>query len=232
MITAEHLRRAVLQGVGRDFLGGTQVGPPSYGLCLQRGVRGCWTSGTLRTLALVYRQPSGQQRTAQALTEMAAPIGARCAGGRKLVPMMIEASMAFRAGHLPPTEIGSRLSYGPYLGVTCRRASSIRCDSVGIDLVLRREAIAVSAAVAGRKLRLRTPGLHSGVAGRDWVGYLDQVGLARRASPFHVDPYGGNRGSWAGFPPVYLPVRLEIAYRQGERVTGIVPRVSLSPGWG
>jgi hypothetical protein len=231
VITVEHLRRAILQGVGRDYLGGTQVGPPSYGLCLQRGVRRLLDGKTLRTLALVYRQPSGQQRTAQALTEIAAPVGARCAGGRKLVPMMIEASMAFRAGHLPPVGIGARLSYGPYLGVTCRRASSIRCDRVGIDLVLRRRASAVVATIAGRALRLRTPGLHTGAAGKDWVGYLDGAGLRRRGSRFQIDSYGEGR-SWAGSPPVYLPVRIEIVYRGGQRAAGTLPRVSLSPGWG
>lgn len=231
VISDERLRRAVLQGVGRDYLSGTQVGPPSFGLCMQRGMRAMLNARVLRTLALVYRQPSGQQRTAQALSAMAVPIGARC-GGRRFVPMPIEASMAFRAGRLRALGVASRLSYGPYVGVTCREANSIGCDSVGIDLVLRREAIAVSATVAGRELRLRTPGLHSGVTGKDWVGYLDQVGLDRPTSPFHVDPYGGNPGTWAGYPPVYLPVRLGIAYPQGRRVTGTVPHVSLSPGWG
>ena len=140
--------------------------------------------------------------------------------------------MAFRAGHLPATGVEARLSYGPYIGVTCRLANSTRCDSVGIDLVLRREATAVTARVAGRKLRLRTPGLHTGVAGKDWVGYLDRVGLDRRGSPFHVDSYGRSRTTWAGYPPVYLPVELEISYPGGGRVTGTLPRVSLSPGWG
>jgi hypothetical protein len=231
VISAEHLRRAVLQGIGRDYLSGTQVGPPSFGLCLQRGLRRLLDERTLRSLALVYRRPSGQQFTAQALAELAVPIGDRC-GGRRFVPMPIEASMAFRAGHLPAAGVEARLSYGPYVGVTCRPANSTRCDSVGIDLVLRREATAVSARVAGRKLRLRTPGLHTGVAGRDWVGYLDRVGLGRRGSPFHVDSYGRSPKIWAGYPPVYLPVDLEISYREGGRVTGTLPRVSLSPGWG
>ena len=36
-ISVEHLRRAVLQGIGHDYLSGTQVGPPRFGLCLQLG---------------------------------------------------------------------------------------------------------------------------------------------------------------------------------------------------
>jgi len=230
-ITVEHLRRAVLRGLGRDYLGGTQVGPPSFGLCLQRGLRAELDEENLRSLALVYRRPSGQQFTAQALSAMAAPIGARC-GGRRFTPMPIEASIAFRAGHLPPAGIGSRLSYGPYLGVTCAQASSTRCDRIGIDLVLRRGASAVTATVAGRELRLRTPGLHTGAIGRDWVGFLDRAGLDRRGGPFEVVAAARRRGTWAGYPPVFVPVELEIAYPDGSRATGALPRVSLSPGWG
>jgi hypothetical protein len=186
---------------------------------------------TLRSLALVYRRPSGQQFTAQALSDLAVPVGDRC-GGRRFVPEMIDASIAFRTGHLPAAGIEARLSYGPYLGVTCGRANTIGCDSVGIDLVLRREASAVTARVAGRELRLRTPGLHTGVAGRDWVGYLDRVGLGRPESPFHVDSYSRDPEVWAGSPPLYVPVRLEVSYPAGRRATGTLPRVSLSPGWG
>jgi hypothetical protein len=101
-IGVEHLRRAVLQGIGRDYLSGTQVGPPSFGLCLQRGLWRRLDERTLRALALVYRRPSGQQFTAQALADLAVPIGDRC-GGRRFVPVPIEASMAFRAGRLPAT---------------------------------------------------------------------------------------------------------------------------------
>jgi hypothetical protein len=100
VIGVEHLRRAVLRGIGRDYLGGTQVGPPSFGLCLQRGMRTLLDERRLRSLAATYRRHSGQQLTAQALSEMAVPIGSRC-GGRRFVPMLIEASMAFRAGRLP-----------------------------------------------------------------------------------------------------------------------------------
>src|SRR6478735_6562937 len=81
-ISAEHLRRAVLRGLGRDYLSGTQVGPPGFGLCLQRGLRRVLDERTLRSLALVYRRPAGQQFTAQALADLAVPIGDRCGGRR------------------------------------------------------------------------------------------------------------------------------------------------------
>src|SRR5829696_4426401 len=231
VITAEHLRRAVLQGVGRDYLGGTQVGPPSFGLCLQRGLGALLDEQNLRALALVYRRPAGQQLTAQALSDLAAPVGARC-GGRRFVPMPIEASMAFRAGRLPAGGIASRLAYGPYLGVTCLARNSVRCDSVGVDLELRRDAAAVTAHIGGRMLRLQTPGVHSGLPARDWGGRLNWVGLARRDSPFYVEPYGKSQTTWAGYPPVFLPVALEIAYPQGKHVEGRLPSVSLAPGSG
>lgn len=231
-ISVEHLRRAVLQGLGRDFLGGTQVGPPSYGLCLQRGVRRLLDERTLRSLALIYRRPAGQQFTAQALTDLAAPVGTRCAHGRRLVPTLIAASEAFRSGRLPEVGIGSRLTYGPYLGVRCARPSSTLCERVGIDLVLRRKAAAVTAWIGGRRLRLRTPGWHTGVPGHDWVSSLDNVGFDRKGSPFRLPGNARRRASWAGYPGVYVPVKLEVAYADGERVAGILPRVFLSPGWG
>jgi hypothetical protein len=99
VISTEHLRRAVLQGVGRDYLGGTQVGPPGFGLCLQRGLRRLLDERTLRSLAPDSRRPAGQQLSAQARNRLARPVGDRC-GGRRFVPKLIEASMAFRAGHL------------------------------------------------------------------------------------------------------------------------------------
>lgn len=230
VVSLEHLRRAVLRGVGRDYLGGTQVGPPSFGLCLQRGMRTLLHERNLRALALVYRRPAGQQFTAQALTDLAAPVGAGC-GGRRFVPMLIEASIAFRTGRLRPVGVAASLIRGPRLGVACPRAGSIRCDRVGIDLVLRRAASAVTATVAGRVLRLRPAG-GDGAAGRRWTGDLVRAGLDRPGSPLYVSPQGGRRRIWGGYPPVFVSVRLEIAHPRGGRATGIVPRVSLEPGRG
>ena len=133
---------------------------------------------------------------------------------------------------LAQTDAARRLGivYGPYLGLTCRRQGGRRCGEVGIDVVLREEARAVTAWVGGRRLSLRTPGLHSGVAGRDWVGYLRRVGLDRPESPFYLPTR--HTASWAGSPPVYVPVRLKITHPDDSAKVATLTRVFLSPGWG
>ncbi len=91
----------------------------------------------------------------------------------------------------------------------------------------------MTAWVGGRRLVLRTPGLHSGEAGRDWVGYLDRVGLDRsRQSLPHPLERQATRPPGPASPAVYLPVRLRISYPDETAVTGTLPRVFLSPGWG
>ncbi|MFT3863376.1 MAG: hypothetical protein QM729_03820 [Solirubrobacterales bacterium] len=124
---------------------------------------------------------------------------------------------------------GPALSYGPYLGVRCPRPNRIGCDRVGIDLVLGRPARRVSATLAGRVLALRTPGLHTGVRGEDWVGTLDRAGLTRRGSPFFI---GSARTVWVGDPPVHVPVLITATLGDGTRRALLLPRVTLSPGWG
>ena len=162
----------------------------------------------LSSLASVYRRPAGQQLTAQALSPLAVPVGDRC-GGRRFVPEMIEASMAFRAGRLEirrPAGLG--LVYGPYIGVACPQAGSTRCDRIGFDVVLRRRAEAVSATVAGRQIRLTSTGhiAHNTKAKeRDWGGHLRKVGLERHGSPFQIPTNGRSRGLW-GRAAARLPV--------------------------
>jgi hypothetical protein len=229
------MRAKVVLGLARDFRAGTHAGPPRFAICVRLGMRRALTREQLNRLVAVQRRPDGQQFAAQALNALAAPIGAEC-GGAKYVPELVTASEALD-GDYPLSRLGVAarrlgVTYGPYLGLTCRKAGSTRCDSVGLDVVLRREARAVTAWVGGRRLALRTPGLHSGEAGRDWVGYLDRAGLGRPGSPFHIPSNGRNPGAWAGSPAVYLPVRLEVAYPDETTVTGALPRVFLSPGWG
>jgi hypothetical protein len=229
------MRDKVVLGLARDFRASTHAGPARYGLCMRLGVRRALTQEQLDRLVAVYRRPDGQQFAAQALNALAAPIGAEC-GGAKYVPELIDAAAAL-GDRYPLSRLGIAarrlgLTYGPYLGVTCRKAGSTRCDSIGVDLVLRRDARAVTAWVAGRRLVFHTPGLHSGEAGRDWVGYLDRVGLGRPGSRFHIPANGRNPGAWAGSPAVYLPVRLEISYPDETTVTGSLPNAFLSPGWG
>jgi hypothetical protein len=234
-IALSRLRDKILRGAAADYRAGTGVGPRRFGLCLRLGLRRALTGTQLDRLAAVYRRPSGRQFVAQALNRVAVPVGESC-GGRQYVPEMIAASAGFAKVDL--SELWSRrpgVVYGPYIGVSCSRASSTECDRVGFDLVLRRRAVAVAASAAGRSIHLISPGPvpHSaGAGGRDWGGYLDHVGLSRKGSPFRIPANGRARGVWAGQPAVYLPVRVVATYSGGRRAAFVFPRVFLSPGFG
>jgi hypothetical protein len=229
------MRDKVVLGLAKDFRAGTHAGPPRYGLCVRLGMRRALTREQLGRLVAIYRRSDGQQLAAQALNALAAPVGAEC-GGARYVPELVMASEAV-GGDYPLARLGIAahrlgITYGPYLGVTCRKTGATGCDSVGVDVVLRRDARAVTAWLGGRRLVMRTPGLHTGRAGRDWVGYLDRVGLERPASPFHIPANGRNTPSLAGSPAVHLPVRLEISYPDETTMADTLPHVLLSPGWG
>jgi hypothetical protein len=234
-VVLSRLRDKILLGVAADYKAGTGVGPSRFGLCLRLGLRRALTGAQLDSLAAVYRQPSGRQLVAQALNRLAVPVGDSC-GGRQFVPEMIAASAG--SAKVDLSEMRSQrpgVAYGPYIGVSCPRANSTGCDRVGLDLVLRRRAVAVTASVAGRSIHLISPGPvphNAGAGDRDWGGYLDRVGLSRRGSPFRIPPNGRARGGWAGQPPVYLPVRVVAAYPDGRRVAFVFPHVFLSPGFG
>jgi hypothetical protein len=231
----EVLRSKVVTGVGEDFRGGTHAGPRGYGICIRLGIGHALDRATLLRLLSVSRRPGGSAFAAQALNDLAVPIGDAC-GGRQFVPQLTHAAAALRGSRLVDSRahrIG--LEYGPYLGVSCPRPSRIACDRVGLDLVLRRDARSVVATVAGRRLRLVTPGPiphDAGAVGRDWGGYLEDVGLRREGSPFHIPPGGRPPDRWGGQPPVYLPMRVAIVYPGGRRETLRMPPVFLSPGFG
>ena len=234
-VVLSRLRDKILRGVAADYKAGTDVGPRRFGLCLRLGLRRAMSGAQLDRLAAVYGQPSGRQLVAQALNRLAAPVGDGC-GGRRFVPEMIAAATGFAKVDL--SELRSRrpgVVYGPYVGVSCPQADSTGCDGVGLDLVLRRRAVAVAASVAGRSIHLISPGPvpnNAAARGRDWGGYLDDVGLNRKGSPFRIPANGRARGVWAGRPPVYLPVRAVATYPGGRRVAFVFPRVFLSPGFG
>lgn len=225
------VRDAVLGGLRRDFAEGTGVGGPSFESCLEGRLREALDRPTLDRLVGVYRRPWGQHYSAQALNILAEPLAARC-GHRYYVPEMVAASRGLRSGKLAGAaarKLG--VTYGPYLGVRCRRAGRIGCDRVGIDIVFRRRATAVVAVVDGRHLSLRTPGMHSGVRDHDWVGTLAGAGMNRKGSPFAIeDAYGPRR--WSGYPPVYVPIEFRVAYADGTRARALFAHVFLSPGWG
>ena len=209
VISAEHLRRAVLQGVGHDYLGGPG-GPAQLRAMSAAGsaeaARRARPSRARAGLPAALRQPF----TAQALTDLAAPVSARC-GGRRFVPMLIEASMASAPGTCPlwasaPGSPTVRTSASPAAART-----PLGCDRVGIDLVLRREASAVT---AGRRPRAR-PADPRAACGRPrpGLGRLPEPGRPRgRESPFHVVSNGGSRSPWAGIPAGLRAGPTRIAY--------------------
>lgn len=164
------MRDKVVLGLAKDFRAGTHAGPKGYALCVRLGVRRVLDEDQLNRLVAVYRRPDGEAFAAQALSRLAAPIGAEC-GGAKYVPEPIYASQAL-GGRYPLSRlaIAARrlgVSYGPYLGVTCRPPGTTRCESIGVDVVLGRDAQAVTAWVgeaagsahAGPSQRRRGAGL-------------------------------------------------------------------------
>lgn len=228
----ERVRTAVVNGARRDFAQGTGIGGPAYATCVRGLLREALDRVTITRLVQVYRRPGGQQFAAQGLNALASPLGAKC-GHRYYVPELVEASRGLREGDLTGAAGGKLgVTYGPYLGVRCGRSNRRRCDSVGIDVVFGHAAVGVVAVIGGRRLRLRTPGLHNGVRYRDWVGTFSEVGLERPGSPFYLWKGIRPRRFWAGNPAVYLPVGLQVRFASGRRADAILPKVFLSPGWG
>jgi hypothetical protein len=228
----ESLREAVLRGAARDWASGTQIGGPEFEACLQLRLKPALDRDELASPVQVYRREGGQQFVAQALNTLAAPLATRC-GGRGYAPEMIEASRALRFGRLRGGALDRLgVSYGPYLGVRCRVANSPLCDRVGIDIVFKRKVSAVLASIGCRAIDLRTPGMHDGIRGKDWVGTFENAGMSRKGSPLYIRPNGRAAGRWAGNPPVYAPIQVSVTYADGHRVNATFPHVFLSPGWG
>jgi hypothetical protein len=228
----ERVRGAVLRGTAKDFAQGTGIGGPAFESCV-RGLLGkALDRPTIARLVQVYRRPDGQQFAAQALNALASPLGAKC-GHRPYVPELVEASRGLREGKpAGPAERALDVIYGPYLGVRCRRAGHIGCDRVGIDVVFSTASTRVTAVVGAHHLQLHTPGMHSGVRYRDWVGTFTRAGMDRPGSPFHVRSYGRAHAVWAGSPATYVPVELQVAFADSRTAKALFPGVFLSPGWG
>ena len=98
------------------------------------------------------------------------------------------------------------LERAPYLGVSCRRASSIACDRVGLAIFTRRAAAGVRATIAGRSFNLtddpRQVGPHQPGQPYMFVGFLHHAGL--RDGPLAVRVENG-RSRWTGKHPVEQP---------------------------
>jgi hypothetical protein len=111
------------------------------------------------------------------------------------------------------------LARAPYIGVSCPKANSIRCDRVGLAIWLKRNPERLNASIEGRSVKLRI-----GNRRHDhWEGFLQPAGLID--GPLEVRPDKG-RYHWIGDPPVYA--RVEISAGGRARIV----RVRVSPGWG
>lgn len=116
----------------------------------------------------------------------------------------------------------------PYMGVACRRPNSIACDRVGLAVWLETPAKRLTASIAGRDVRMRTPGDFVAGRGSGWEGYLYPAGFDSGPLEVEIDARGGR---WVGREPVYAPVRVTAYYGDGSSATKTT-RVGLRPGWG
>jgi hypothetical protein len=213
----ERIRDAVVRGAARDFAQGTGIGGPSFERCVEGRLRGALDAPTIGRLVAIYRGPEGPALAAQALNRIASPLAAKC-GHRYWVPELVEAAHGLRAAG-PRGAVTEKLgvTYGPYLGRRCRHVHR-GCGLVGIDIVFGRAATAVEATAGSQTIRLRTPGRHSGVKFRDWVGTFTRTGFARIPHP-HRDL-------------LYVPVEIRVHFAGGRRARAVFPHVLVAPGWG
>jgi hypothetical protein len=130
---------------------------------------------------------------------------------------------AIPARHVSPAAV---LAQAPYMGVACRLGV---CDWVGLAIWLRQPAVAVTARIAGRPMRLVITNAYPRSGARaTFVGYLRPYRLVTNA---HLD-VGSGPTSWAtslGQAPTPA-VQLSIRYRNGRTLTTRV-KVPLQPGW-
>ena len=111
-----------------------------------------------------------------------------------------------------------------FMGVSCRKPNSIRCDRVGLAVWLERPAESVTAVIAGRRFALEDA--EAGRRPRMFVGYLRPAGLAD--GPLRVPFTAGGR--WTGEGAVTPRVRLWI--RAGGRIATTSLRSRLRAGFG
>jgi hypothetical protein len=116
-----------------------------------------------------------------------------------------------------------RLAREPYLGVRCRTANSIACDTVGLAVWLRGRATGLRATIGSR-----TFALHRGHG--FWEASLHPAGLLDPASPLHVTPEEPP-DRWFGRHPTSAVVRIQGRLPNGQ-VAARRLRLPLHPGWG
>jgi hypothetical protein len=120
------------------------------------------------------------------------------------------------------------LAREPYMGVSCPRPDTIRCDRVGLAVWLKRPARRVNATVAGRPFALDDPhwsALPGGDGRKMFAGFLQRAGVRER---LHVTPSRGEH--YWGIEPPFPVVTLRIDY--GDRIVKTTLQVRLMSGWG
>ena len=137
-----------------------------------------------------------------------------------LVPLLV-ALVACGSDPAPPQPHDRLHVVRVYMGVSCPKANSIRCDRVGLAVWLRRRPARLSATIAGRPLRLRRHSDH-------YEGFLVPAGLID--GPLRVRPDGG-RYRWTGAKPVTARVRLTARFPDGRTLRRTL-NVGLAAGWG
>ncbi|MBS1676012.1 MAG: hypothetical protein JST08_01380 [Actinobacteria bacterium] len=216
----DRVRDAIVHGAAVDFAIGTGIGGPPFEACVRGLLRKALDGPTIADLTAIYHRPYGAAFAAQALNEVTAPLAGRC-GHRYWVPELVEAARGLRSA----APIGAAIeklgvTYGPYLGMRCRQVGYGRCDRVGIDVVFGRAATGVVAVFGGaQRIRLRTPGRHSAIKYRDWVGTFTRVDLPPRRH--HQDQ-----------ALAHVPIELRVRFADGRRAQALFPRVLVSSGWG
>jgi hypothetical protein len=140
-----------------------------------------------------------------------------------------------RAGVAIAVAPATVLSQTPYMGVACPIANSTTCDRVGLAVWLRHPARSVSAAIAGRTLRLdwagdRPPRFASHAPRTEFDGFLQPAGIVARLHAAAGPP----PLRWWTSSPANSPtpmVQLRIEWVDG-RVSVTRLRVPLGSGWG
>jgi hypothetical protein len=119
------------------------------------------------------------------------------------------------------------LAQAPDMGVACRLRA---CDWIGLAVWLRQPAVAVSATIAGRPMRLDITNAYPRPAARaTFVGYLRPFRLvthAQLAIGSGPTTWASSLGQWP-MPAVQLRIR----YRGGSILVTRL-EVPLQPGWG
>jgi hypothetical protein len=130
-------------------------------------------------------------------------------------------AVSLMRGAPPPEQVAADtvLAGEPHMGVACARPTWNHCDRVELELALRRPALKVGAAIAGRPMRLA--GSHSGTR---FSGVLEPAGIRER---LHVTPRSGEQ--YWGIEPPSPVVELRIDY--GDRVAVTALHVRLMQQW-